>query len=210
MFPTGTWSTPMLLSQVPIGVTVLQSQAVYKVMMTDLPDMYDFFVRTCANSSKMIIGIDFQESYAPVGHVDRIWMILCIAASKWLECRILDISNAFQISIIFDPSQHVYITLPPWYIEFFFQKWPDYDLPSLNMKELVLQCFWLLQGTKPASHQWHMLLSGKFKEPKMIQSNIDHGVFVWDYQGQQVYLSLATDDMVFASQDHTPFLYLKA
>jgi len=55
-----------------------------------------------------------------------------------------------------------------------------------------------------------MLLSGKFKEPKMIQSNIDHGVFVWDYQGQQVYLSLATDDMVFASQDHTPFLYLKA
>ena len=44
----------------------------------------------------------------------------------------------------------------------------------------------------------------------MIQSNSNHGVFVWDYQGQQAYLSLATDDVLVGSQDHTPFLYLKA
>jgi hypothetical protein len=65
----------------------------------------------------------------------------------------MDISNAFQNSIIFDATEWVYLSLPPLYLDWFRQQWPDYQLPTLNVKDLVIQCFKCIQGTRDAGQR---------------------------------------------------------
>ena len=79
--------------------------------------------------------------------------ILTLAAASGLLISILDISNAFQNSIIFDASERVYLSLPPLYLDWFCQQWPDYNLPSLNIKDLVIQCLKSIQGTKDSGQR---------------------------------------------------------
>jgi hypothetical protein len=79
--------------------------------------------------------------------------ILNLAAASGLLISILDISNAFQNCIIFDASERVYLSLPPLYLDWFLQQWPDYNLPSLNIKDLVIQCLKSIQGTKDAGQR---------------------------------------------------------
>ena len=147
----------------------------------DSPSTYDLYVHTYVNGSSMMDGVNFQESYAPVDHLESLHMILCLAASQCLTCHVLDISNTFQNPIIFDPSERVYITLPPWYLEFFQRKWPKFKLPSNQAKDLVFQCLHSIQGTKHAGLQWYQLLSGKFHILGMLHSTSNHGVFIWDF-----------------------------
>jgi hypothetical protein len=122
----------------------------------------------------------------------------------------LDISNTFQNSIIFDPSKRVYITLPPFYLEWFTAKWPDFALPSKISKDLVLQCLKSIQGTKDAGQRWYKLISGRFLELGMIWNVYDHGVFLWDFNNERSYLVIETDDVLMASMSDGPFLYLQA
>ena len=69
------------------------------------PTSFDLYVHTCANGFLMLDGVDLQESYAPVGYIKSLHMLLSIAASQCLTCHVLNISNAFQNTIIFDPSE---------------------------------------------------------------------------------------------------------
>jgi hypothetical protein len=121
----------------------------------------------------------------------------------------LDISNAFQNSIIFDPLERVYITLPPFYLEWFTAKWPDYVLPSTLPKDLVLQCLKSIQGTKDAVHRWYKLISGRFLEIGMTRNTFDHGVFLWDWNNERSYLVIETDDILMGSTTTGPYHFLQ-
>jgi hypothetical protein len=116
MQTTGTFSQPMLRSQVPSGKAILRSRIAFHVKDGDSTNVYDLYARTCADGSSMCEGIDFTSSYSPVGSIDSIRLIVALAASQGLQLFVLDISNAFQNSIIFDPLERVYITLPSFYL----------------------------------------------------------------------------------------------
>ncbi len=121
----------------------------------------------------------------------------------------LDISNAFQNSIIFDPIEHVYITLPSFYLEWFTSKWPDYPLPSTLPKDLILQCLTSIQGTTDAGHQWYKLISGHFFEIGMTHNTFYHGIFLWDWNHEHSYLVTEADDVLLGSPTNAPFHFLQ-
>jgi hypothetical protein len=98
------------------------------------------FACTCADGSTQRENIDFTDSYSPVASIDSIRFLLNLAASAGLLISIMDISNAFQNSIIFDTSERVYLSLPPLSLEWFRTQWPDFLLPNQNMEDLVIQC----------------------------------------------------------------------
>ena len=154
--------------------------------------------------------MDFSDSYSPVASIDSIQLLLNLAAASGLIISILDISNAFQNSIIFDASERVYLSLPPLYLDWFRQQWPDYNLPSLNVKDLVIQCLKSIQGTKDAGQRWYKLLAGFLLGLKMIRCSCDHGIFVWNLPTETCYIALETDDLLFVSKTRSPFLRLKA
>jgi len=210
MLATGTFSAPLLRSSVPSNKTIFCPRVTCKVKDTSTPNHFDLYARTCADGSIQKENVDFTDSYSPVGSIDSIRILLNIAASAGLLISILDISNAFQNSIIFDASECVYLSLPPLYLDWFRQQWPDYDLPSLNVKDLVIQCLKSIQGTKDAGQRWYKLLAACLLALKMIRCSCDHGVFIWNLPTETCFLAIETDDILFISKTRTPFLQLKS
>jgi hypothetical protein len=119
MLATGTFSAPILRSSVPPQKTVLRPCVVCRVKDTPVPNQYDLFARTCTDGSTQRENINFTDSYSPVASIDSLCLLLNLAASECLLISILDISNAFQNSIIFDAAERVYLSLPPLYLEWF-------------------------------------------------------------------------------------------
>ena len=210
MMASGTFSAPILRSSVPPMKTILRPRIACKVKDTQIPHQYDLYARTCADGSTQKEHIDFTDSYSPVGSIDSLRILLNIAAATGLLISILDISNAFQNSIIFDASERVYLSLPPLYLDWFRQQWPDYDLPSLNVKDLVIQCLKSIQGTRDAGQCWYKLLFGCLLSLQMIRCSCDHGIFIWKLPTETCFLVLETDDLLFLSKTRSPFLTLKA
>ncbi len=209
MLTTGTFSAPILRTSVPPNKTVLRPRVACRVKDTSIPHQYDLYARTCADGSTQREHIDYTDSYSPVASIDSIRLLLNLAASTGLLLSILDISNAFQNSIIFDASDRVYLSLPPLYLDWFRQQWPDYQLPSLNIKDLVIQCLKSIQGTKDAGQRWYKLLAGVLLALKMIRCSCDHGIFVWHLPNETCYVAIETDDLLFLSKTRSPFLQLK-
>jgi hypothetical protein len=123
MLNTGTFSAPILRSSVPSNKTILRPRVACKVKDTTIPNQYDLYARTCADGSTQRQTVDFINSYSPVASIDSLRILLNLAASEGLLISIFDISNAFQN--IFDPTEHVFISLPPLYLDWFRQTWPD-------------------------------------------------------------------------------------
>ena len=210
MLTSGTFSAPILRSSVPSNKTILRPRIACKVKDTSIPNQYDLYARPCADGSTQREHIDFTDSYSPVASIDSLRLLLNLAASEGLLISIMDISNAFQNSIIFDATERVYLSLPPLYLDWFRQQWPDYDLPSLNMKDLVIQCLKCIQGTRDAGQRWYKLLAGCLLALKMIRCSCDHGIFLWHLPNETCYIALETDDLLFLSKTRQPFLRLKA
>jgi hypothetical protein len=82
MQTTSTFSQPMLHSQVPSGKTILQSCIAFHVKYGETTNAYYLYARTCADGSSMREGVDFTNSYSPVGSIDSIWLIVALAASQ--------------------------------------------------------------------------------------------------------------------------------
>jgi hypothetical protein len=152
MLSSGTWSAPILRYLVPTAKTILPPRVTFKVKTTDIDDTYNLYCQTCTNGASLKDNIDFTNSYSPAGSIDSICLLLSLAAANQWTLHVLYISNTFQAAIIFDPDDRTYISLPPFYLEWFKSQWPDFKLPSENTKDLVLQCICAIQGTKDAGN----------------------------------------------------------
>jgi hypothetical protein len=116
MLASGTFSAPILRSSVPGNKRILRPRVACHVKDTDIAHQYDLYAHTCADGSTQQESIVFTDSYSPVASIDSIRLLLNIAASTGLIVSIMDTSNAFQNSVIFDASERVYLSLPPLYL----------------------------------------------------------------------------------------------
>ena len=62
-------------------------------------------------------GVDFNVSYSPVYGIRSLYIIITIAYEEGLIIFVLDISNAFQNTILPYAAEIVYLILPGLYIE---------------------------------------------------------------------------------------------
>jgi hypothetical protein len=209
MLATGTFSAPLLRSLVPSNKTVLHPRIACRVKDTSIPNQYDLYARTCTDGSKQRKDVDFTDSYSPSASIYSIPLLLNLAASAGLLISIMGISNAFQNSIIFDASECVYLSLHPLYLDWFLQQWPDFQLPSLNIKDLVIQCLKSIQGTKDAGQLWYKLLAVCLLSLNLVRCSCDHGIFILTFPKETYYIALETDDLLFISKTCSPFLRLK-
>ena len=100
----------------------------------------------------MLGGLDLTVSYAPVSDICSLRIIIAIASAEGLILFVLDISSAFQNTILPNPAEIVYISLPYIYSYWYKIKCPKHQLASRNRKELCIQAIKSIQGTKPAEN----------------------------------------------------------
>jgi hypothetical protein len=101
MYRTGTWSAPVIRSLLPPDAVILPPRSVYAVKPSEVANVYDIQVRTCENGSKIIEGVHYDQSFALVSSIDSIRMMIALGAAQRNTAYTLDISNAFQRSIVF-------------------------------------------------------------------------------------------------------------
>ena len=203
MHKTGTLSIPFPITMLDHKVTILRPRLTCEVRITDTDNYYEEKIRLCADGSRMVMGVDYDLSYAPVIDGDILLLMIAVATSMGMVFYFLDISNAFQSNIIHDPAKRHYIHLPPLYMEWFRFRFPDHPLSKTSTKltlKMVLQTIRGIQGTKDAGAEWYKLLALILtKELGMIPATSNKGLFYWQQDGNTAFVALATDDILLAA-----------
>eukprot|EP00957_Ditylum_brightwellii_P100272 7641899-Ditylum_brightwellii.AAC.1 len=111
----------------------------------------------------------------------KIRFVLAIAAAEGMLMLPLDVSNIFHTNIEFNPAERVHISIPPFYLEYFFTKWPDHPLKDTPAGKLCIQALWSMQeGSKDAGRKWYLLLKAIcFNELDMVVSTYDTAFLSW-------------------------------
>jgi hypothetical protein len=90
MLNTGTFSAPLLCSQVPAGKSILHPHIACQVTDTSTANHYSLYAHTCADGCPQQDFFDFIDSYSPVASIESIRVLLNIAASTGLLVSNLD------------------------------------------------------------------------------------------------------------------------
>jgi hypothetical protein len=117
MHQTGTWSYPVLRSLIPRAAVLLPIRPVYTIKPTSKEFLWEPQVRSCANGAHMVQCIHYEESFAPVASIENIPILLNLGASQGNSVYDLDVKNALQNMIHFDPEKFTYNMLPPSFAE---------------------------------------------------------------------------------------------
>ena len=125
--------------------------------------MYELYTRTAANGSSQIEGIDFEASYSPTSFWENIRFLLAIAAAQRMKIFTIDVSNAFQTNIEEQQKDCIWLSIPPFYLEWFSARYPDHPLRGTPANQLCLQNIRTFQGTKDAGRKWYRLLNCIFE-----------------------------------------------
>lgn len=101
----GTFSLLFPFSELPSNITVIRPCLLCEVRIADINHCYKLKARLYASESKMVVGIDFDLSYAPVIKGESLLLMITGTTSKGVTCNFLDISNVFESNIIHDPRK---------------------------------------------------------------------------------------------------------
>ena len=153
MNTAGTFSTPFLRKDLPPTIKILKAQPAFKVKLQDKANKYYLYIRTTANGSTLVQGIDFDASFAPTSFFVNIQFVLAIAAAETMSVFSLDVCNAFQTDIESNPPERVHISIPPFYVEYFFTKWPHHPLKGTPADKLCIHPLRSMQGSKDAGRK---------------------------------------------------------
>lgn len=199
-----TWGTPISRSLIPKDAKVYQPVTVYQARDTAEENVKELYVRVCVNGSKQEPHVDYVPDLAPtVGH-SSLRFCLAIAAYKGLKACFGDFSNAFQHTPRPLKADPVYITPPPYFIEWFKQKYPNVKLKG--EKPYVIEVLTFLNGFRDAGSEFYKMMKQYFKKAGLKASQIDPSVFflkrIVDGEEQFCLIFTLVDDIgIFFSHD---------
>ena len=124
MATSTTFSAPSLRSLLPPDTNILRPIIYFRVKTTDIGNQYDLYSRTCADGSSILEGVEFTVSYAPVAGILSLHIITAIAFAEGLVIFVLDISNNFHNTILPNPAETFYLSLPYIYMDLYKIKRP--------------------------------------------------------------------------------------
>ena len=201
------FTAPFPRDLLPKNATILKSVMAFRVK-TLSTGVYDLYSRHCANGSVQIKGLDYKESYAPIGGIDSIRIVIALGADLCLLIFIIDVGNAFQNTLV-HRNERIFLHLPPYYIEWFKQYYPNYRLPSTTTY-YVLQSIHAIQGTKPAGKQWHDLIKQFFLKFGFSSNATDNAVFIHTRGSDVIILISETDDFLILTSSVALYQELKS
>ena len=108
--------SPFLRSSLPPYTKILGQRIYVRVKTSDIENQYDKFSITCADESSILEGVYFTVSYAPLDGISSLHIIIEISSSEVLIIFVLDVSNDFQNTILPNPEEIIYLSLPHLYL----------------------------------------------------------------------------------------------
>jgi len=205
----GLLSVPIPAAEAPPNSVVLRAVSAFKIKNTSHPNIYDFYFRMCADGSKQIKGLHYEESHSPTPSIWTILTCTCVAAAFSLRAYTIDIDNAFQNTPRYPTKdlQPIFITCPPLYLPWFKNRFPHFRFDP--EKKYILQCFMNMQGLRTAGRDFHRLLKAILAELNIHPTSVDNGIFIFLYKESLVLLAISTDDILIYTKYEDFYLKIK-
>ncbi|GKA18737.1 retrovirus-related pol polyprotein from transposon TNT 1-94, partial [Tanacetum coccineum] len=139
--------------------------------------------RLMAKGYKQEEGIDFEESFAPVAHLEAVRMFIAFAAHMNITIFQMDVKTAFLNGPL---KEEVYVSQPEGFI--------DFEFPNH-----VYRLKKALYGLKQAPRVWYDKLSSFLIEHGFNKGIIDPTLFTRRHGGDILLVQVYVDDIIFGS-----------
>ncbi|WVZ70431.1 hypothetical protein U9M48_019102 [Paspalum notatum var. saurae] len=132
-------------------------------------------------------GIDYEETFDPVAHLEAIRILLAFAASKVFKLQQMDVKSAFLNRFI---EQEVYVRQSPGFESARFPDW-------------VYKLRKALYGLKQAPRAWYARLKSFLLKYGFVMGSVDKTLFLLSHGGDTLIVQIYVDDIIFGGSSHT-------
>nr|GFA57938.1 retrovirus-related Pol polyprotein from transposon TNT 1-94 [Tanacetum cinerariifolium] len=153
----------------PDYAMIIALKWIYKVKLDEYSEVLKNKARLVAKGYRQKEGIDFEESFAPVVHIEAIRIFIANAASKNVTIYQMDVKTTY---LNCELKEEVYVSQPEGFVD------PDHPTHVYHLKKA-------LYGLKQDTRAWYDTLSRFFLDNKF--SKVENGVvemffMTMDYQ----------------------------
>ncbi|WVZ53867.1 hypothetical protein U9M48_004755 [Paspalum notatum var. saurae] len=131
-------------------------------------------------------GIDYEETFAPVAHLEAISILLAFAASKGFKLQQMDVKSAFLNGFI---EEEVYVRQPPGF-------------ESARFPDQVYKLRKALYGLKQAPRAWYARLKSFLLKSRFVMGSVDKTLFLLSRGGDTLIVQIYVDDIIFGGSSH--------
>ena len=172
-----------MLVRLPPGRKVIGTKWVYRLKMTADGQLEKYKARLVAKGYSQIAGIDFDETWAPVVHIESVRTLFTLAAFYGFYILHIDAKTAFlnAHSVV-----ELYILQPEGFID---PQPPD----------IVLLLNKSLYGLKQAPRIWYLLLSDIICSFGFVACISDPSIYI--HATRNIILAVYVDDILVFAQD---------
>nr|GFB26738.1 retrovirus-related Pol polyprotein from transposon TNT 1-94 [Tanacetum cinerariifolium] len=137
------------------------SRPIYKVKFDEYDDVLKNKARLVAKGYRQEEGIDFEESFAPVAHIEAIRIFIANASSKNMTIYQMDVKTT---SLNGELKEEVYVSQPEGFVEL------EHPTHVYHLKKA-------LYGLKQAPRAWYAILSWFLLDNKFSKGAVDPTLF---------------------------------
>ncbi|GKD64591.1 retrovirus-related pol polyprotein from transposon TNT 1-94, partial [Tanacetum coccineum] len=141
----------------PYCVMIIALKWIYKVKLDEYGDVLKNKARLVAKGYRQEVGIDFEESFAPIAWIEAIRIFIANVASKNMIIYQMDVKTVFLNGEL---KEEVYVSQPEGFVD------PDHPTHVYHLKKA-------LYGLKQASRAWYNTLSRFLRENKFFKGVVD-------------------------------------
>ncbi|GKC69445.1 retrovirus-related pol polyprotein from transposon TNT 1-94 [Tanacetum coccineum] len=127
------------------------------------------------------IGIDFEESFAPVARFETFWIFVAYAAYKSFPIYQMDVKMAFLNGLL---KEEVYVAQPDGFVD------PDHPEKVNRLRKA-------LYGLKQAPRAWYDKLSNFLMSKGFTKCTINPTLFMIRYAEDILFVQIYVDDIIF-------------
>ena len=165
-----TWT----LVELPVGRLSIGCRWVYKIKQNSSGDIERFKARLVAKGFAQTLGVDYEETFAPVVKFDSLRILLSVAASRRYILHQMDVKSAFLHGEL---DEEVYMKQP--------EGFQDNTSRVCKLRKA-------LYGLKQASRQWYTRINQFFIQNNSRKLSADHGIFY----NSNLIVAIYVDDLI--------------
>lgn len=173
-----------VLVNLPLGRNVVESKWIFKKKYDADNKLERFKARIVARGFTQVYGVDYEETFSPVVHMDSLRTMLAIAAEEDLEIHHMDVDTAFLNG---DLHEEVFMSQPPGFID------PKHPRKVCLLKKAV-------PGLKQSAKEWNTKFCKTMHELGFIESSVVTSVYILNHTNLLVIL-LYVDDLLIFGKD---------
>jgi hypothetical protein len=168
------------LTSLPVGHRAIGLKWVYKVKHNESGDVVQHKARLVVKGYVQSTGINFDEVFALVAHLQSVRMMVVLAAHEGWEVHHMDVKSAFLNGVI---KEEVYVQQPPGF-------------STTDSENKVLRLHKALYGLRQAPRAWNAKFDSTMGSLGFQRSSSEHGVYTRSKRGGRLIVSVYVDDLI--------------